>query len=220
MTTMLPVDVKCAICGTTSTHMVVASTSTFGAPDLDTRPPPLQRSTIADGIQRCPECGYCAPELSHSSVGREAVQRSDYANQLADPAFSELTNSYLCWARLCEGKADHSSAGWGALQAAWVCDDDDRTERSRDCRHRAALSFQRAWELGDSFASDAASEHCIVIDVLRRAGRFAEARQVLDASAKLQLDDLFVRILSLERLLIQAEDATCHTVDEALNPSG
>jgi hypothetical protein len=73
--------------------------------------------------------------------------------------------------------------------------------------------------LGDSFAPNAASEHCIVIDVWRRAGRFAEARQVLDASAKLQLDDFFIRIFSLERLLIQAEDDRCHTVDEALNPS-
>lgn len=81
-------NIRCVLCGRESSFMVIGSTSTFGPPDLATRPAPLQRSTIRGWVQRCPECGYCAPSLDVIRPGStETVGNADYQRQLNDQAF-------------------------------------------------------------------------------------------------------------------------------------
>ena len=58
MTTLDEAKKKCAVCGKISAHFEVTSTNTFGAPDLDTRPPEMMRSTMDMWVQECPSCGY------------------------------------------------------------------------------------------------------------------------------------------------------------------
>ena len=58
MTTLFADELKCAVCGITSTHSDIGSSSSFGAPDLDLRPAQLLRSTMPYWIQECPFCGY------------------------------------------------------------------------------------------------------------------------------------------------------------------
>lgn len=38
---------KCAVCGKESEQITLASTNTFGSPDLDLRPPEMKRSTMS-----------------------------------------------------------------------------------------------------------------------------------------------------------------------------
>lgn len=47
MTRIVPSKCKCAVCGAKSRYNVIASTNTFGGgPDLDLRPPEMERSTM------------------------------------------------------------------------------------------------------------------------------------------------------------------------------
>ncbi|MBR4908658.1 MAG: hypothetical protein IKZ43_06585 [Acidaminococcaceae bacterium] len=46
MTTMFRQKYKCAVCGAEQEFYGIASTNSFGSPDLDLRPPEMQRSTM------------------------------------------------------------------------------------------------------------------------------------------------------------------------------
>ena len=69
MTTIIEEEVTCAVCGMKQTVQEMGSTSSFGAMDLDTRPPPLRRSTMHLWVHECGECGYVAPELGTAAEG-------------------------------------------------------------------------------------------------------------------------------------------------------
>ena len=55
MTTIIEEKVICAVCGVQQTVHEMGSTSSFGAMDLDTRPPPLRRSTMHLWVHECGE---------------------------------------------------------------------------------------------------------------------------------------------------------------------
>ena len=63
MTTMFRQKYKCAVCGTEKEFYGIASTNSFGSPDLDLRPPEMQRSTMGQWIQQCPKCGYVSGSI-------------------------------------------------------------------------------------------------------------------------------------------------------------
>ncbi len=43
----------CAMCGAKSTHRGIMSTNAFGSPDLDLRPPEMERSTMGSILRGC-----------------------------------------------------------------------------------------------------------------------------------------------------------------------
>ena len=57
MTTQSAEECTCAVCGRVSMQGVIMSTNAFGSPDLDLRPPPMERFTIDHWVQECPHCG-------------------------------------------------------------------------------------------------------------------------------------------------------------------
>ena len=78
MTTWYHQDVKCHHCGRKSQHNVLGSTNAFGSPDLDLRPPEMQRLTMEGWLQLCPHCGYCAPDLSEEEGNLSAIEAPEY----------------------------------------------------------------------------------------------------------------------------------------------
>jgi hypothetical protein len=88
MTTLHKQKIECAVCGTETEYTGIGSTSAFGSMDLDTRPPELERSTIFAWVQRCPECGYCASDVSQAPRhAASLVRSSEYVEQLIDPTY-------------------------------------------------------------------------------------------------------------------------------------
>jgi len=85
-------------CAEKSFHMGIGSTNSFGAPDLDTRPPEMQRSTIYHWTQRCPSCGYCAADILKDTENiRELVQKTEYRNIVKNNEISETGASFLAF---------------------------------------------------------------------------------------------------------------------------
>src|SRR5688500_9746788 len=64
MTTFYDKEKECFVCGTRHTYSFIGSTNSMGASDLDTRPPMMARMTLAWQVHRCPNCGYCALDVS------------------------------------------------------------------------------------------------------------------------------------------------------------
>ncbi len=124
MTTIVPVFKTCAVCGATSEHEALASTNTIGPPDLDLRPAPMARWALAEQIQRCPECGYCAQDLAVAGASaRQIVQNDAYQAELEHDGYPELTREYLCSSLLLSVAGEDGRAGRAALMGAWAADD-------------------------------------------------------------------------------------------------
>jgi hypothetical protein len=217
MTTIRVNKARCALCNSENEFTGIGSTNTFGSPDLDTRPPEMKRSTIFAWVQRCPNCGYCASDVRQSRPEFKAiVTGAEYRRQLNDPAYPELANSFLCKAIIDGGASDYAGATWALIHAAWVCDDADLSDEAAECRHKAADMLMTAEDHGQQVAKQEGASTAILVDLLRRSGRTADARRAIAERGTGVAEDIIVRILDFQSSLIEKSDVSCHTVSAAL----
>lgn len=215
MTTAYRTEKKCAVCGNVSQHFEITSTIVIGSSDLDLRPPELKRSTIDMWVQRCPSCGYCAPDISELIEKSEEIVRSEsYQQQLNNPEFPELANSFLCCSLIKENTGNLSEAGWNSLFAAWACDDAKNDVSAQACRKRAADLFRKARANGQKFAEQEALEDVIMADLLRRAGQFEEALEFCNDGLEKKPEKICADILMFQMDLISRKDTARHTIGE------
>jgi hypothetical protein len=216
MTTFAEQSVACGNCGHVFNHPTLASTYTFGSPDLDTRPPEMQRSTMHAWIQRCPSCGYCSRDVAEFDHGlRPVMESAEYRSQLTDAVYPELTSTFICAGMLVEAAGGHADAGWAYLRAAWTLDDANKEELARVWRGKAADKFLAVLNNGQLFAEQPGDSEAIVTDCLRRAGRGTEALQVIERGLSQSYDDVIHKILTFERALIQRGDMGRRLIGEA-----
>jgi hypothetical protein len=220
MTTLAERKVTCGVCGAETTVIRIGSTNTMEGPDLDTRPGQMMRSTILCWVECCRECGYAAPVLDQAPEGTAAVVRSEgYQDLRRQSGLPDRARSFFLHAHLLGALGHLAEAGWTELHAAWVCDDCGDGVSAAAARLRAIGSWKKAKANGVSFMEDEPSEFALVTDVLRRAGRFEEARETcktaLDGGG---LPPLIEGILRFELALIDKRDAGCHKVEEVKAP--
>lgn len=215
MTTDHKAKVRCSVCGAESEFTVITSTNTHGAPDLDARPPEMARSTMFTWVQRCPDCGYCASEVSavHSGA-QEVVNSKEYRDQLNDPAYPELANSFLCMAIVDCESGDFPTAAWALIHAAWACDDSDSPDQAMACRRKAADTLRIAEDHGLRVAGREGDSAAILVDLLRRSGQMEEARKVIAAQRGRGAEDIIARVLNFQSSLFDKNDLCGHTLAE------
>jgi len=208
MTQIFSREIQCAICGHPSAHDVVISMHVTGWPDMDGRHSGMEGKIFALSNQRCPSCGYCASDISKASVNaKEIIKSQAYCEQLENPDFSPLANSFLCQSMIFEKDGDFSSAGWASLKAAWACDDRNHHDGAKKCRLRAVEMFKRTMDSGEKFSGHFDNEDVILTDLLRRAERFEEALAVCEEGLAKNLDEQFRKFLEFEKALIEKEDS-------------
>lgn len=217
MTTLYKEKARCAVCGSETEYTGIGSTNAFGSPDLDTRPPEMQRSTIFAWVQRCPECGHCATDVSKApSQAATVVHSPEYTLQLSDLTFTELANRFLCKALIDESSGDYAAAGWALIHAAWACDDAEKPEPARTCRSKALDMIEKALGDGKEVAEQDGTDTAIQVDLLRRAGRLTEARQLISTKRSTITEEIISKILDFQDVLLTKGDEACHTIAEAL----
>jgi len=217
MTTLYREKARCSVCGSEAEYTGIGSTNAFGPPDLDTRPPEMKRSTIVYWVQRCPECGYCASDVSRAPSQAATVVRSpEYTRQLSDLTFPELANRFLCKALIDESSGDYAAAAWALIHAAWACDDAEKPEQARTCRNKALDMIEKALGNGQEVAKQHGAATAIQVDLLRRTGRLTEARQLISTKRPTITDEIILKILDYQDVLLTKGDEGCHTIAEAL----
>ena len=140
----------------------------------------------------------------------------DYQSQLSDRRHPEPANALLCWSMLQDTIGAVDQAGWAALQAAWVCDDENAAGASVDCRHRAATLFCAAREQQVLFAEQAGAEEAILADVFQASTESTPEWSVCQEGLARQPKEVIRQILKYEIALAEQQDDTCHTIEEAL----
>ncbi len=239
MTTLGREHQICFVCGSKHEYTYINSTNEFGSPDLDLRPPQMKRSTMRYWVQRCPNCGYCAPDISTGpDIAKQIVQSPEYIAQrdhqiVASPDLQDsvtLANSFLCRALIAAAAGEFSNAGWATLHAAWTCDDmiqpdsaDDgqidlaAAEAAVDCRKRAITYFLQAREHGKSFTGEAGGEELILADLYRRTGQFAQVERICEDGLPRASSETIQRLFHVQSTLASRQDTRCYTIADALN---
>ncbi len=216
MTTFVTETLVCGVCGRESEQPVLTSTSSFGPVDLDTRPSEPARSALWLQIQTCPVCHYCARRIDDGDDGmRPILDGEEYRRQLADERYPELARAFLCASLVLDEVGQAAEATWSAIEAAWACDDADAGDAARECRTRALTLMEKALATGEPLAEDEASHGAIATDLLRRAGRFDDARDRAVATLDGDVPPIVRAVLELEVQLIERRDDRVHSLDFA-----
>ena len=217
MTTMFEVEVECRVCGEKCNRMSIGSTNSFGSPDLDTRPPEMQRSTIYQWIQRCPSCGYCSPDLSKCEANvAEIVATDEYQNIITNTQIPEMAASFLALSYVEQTQGQFSESSWRAIHAAWICDDEYDLEASISCREKAISLINQANSHSQNIAKQAGVSEVITIDLLRRAGKFQHALELIGKAKVSDIEEIILQVLEYQKSLIENSDTSVHTISEAL----
>ena len=113
---------------------------------------------------------------------REVVESPAYRALLAEAALPELARSFLCSSMIFEEFEAEAFAARTAIEAAWVCDDENAHEAAVRCRLRAVERLRESEADGDALYDDPFTEYAVIVDLLRRAGRFEDAVEEADAA--------------------------------------
>ncbi|NLG19362.1 MAG: hypothetical protein GX556_18735 [Fibrobacter sp.] len=216
MTTVFLKEKKCYVCGKENRYPLVSlAFDTVGPHDLDGRSSHIRRSSVYLWVQRCISCGYCAMEIAEGNPEvRKIVRSPEYKHQLMDPAFPETANSFLCHSMIMQNQDEYADAGWSAVFAAWICDDNSFAESAIKCREKALLLFARAEELGQQFSDEKAVGKVYITDLFRRCGKFREAASICDSELEKPHPPHVLDMLYLERDLIEKGDTAAHSDSE------
>ena len=199
----------CAVCGKTSIRMILASSNTFGAPDLDLRPSEMMRSTMSWWVQECPHCGYVSKSLEdRTQVDAAWLRQEEYVSCDGLNLPSNLARRFYKFYRINLADGSHGAAFYAALHAAWVCDDEKDRENAVLCRKLALKEMDvlrdQVWD----------NEELLVLraDILRRAGLFQELlREYESMSWK---EALHGKIIAFQLRKARAGDDRCYRISD------
>ena len=231
MSTFRQVSKYCSVCGS-RVETFEYSTNQFGSPDLDLRPPPMERDTMPLWIQKCPSCGYTARDISvyknedvphglfrflkkpkdNKETDRAYLASEEYIHceglPITSPQCKRFYQYYLLGKK---HRIIHEQIA-GLLYAIWTCDDEGETELAKSLRRKAV-------QILDTVSSDNDMEQernlLLRADLLRRSGQFQKlSDEYRDVSFKVEINR---KILRFELLCAQKRDSDCYTVKQALD---
>ncbi len=213
MTTLFSETVTCDVCGTENEISAIGSTNAFGSPDLDLRPPEMQRSTMSFWVNECKGCGYVAADLSEESdVGMRDIDDANREIRKEFPSAPSLARQFLQVARW--AKSDYGRA-MQLLHAAWAFDDAKQSANAKKARIEAAISFQAAMPKED--AEDQPSLRALLTDVQRRSGDFSAGIETANSLLRdPTADDTLRQVASFQLSKCTAKDDACYTVADAV----
>ena len=115
------------------------------------------------------------------------------------------------------GPGELARAGWGALEAAWACDEGGRAEEAGRCRERALEFWALAEHAGEEIAElSFPGAQLILAEVMRRCGRFEEARSRCHRGLSGRPSEPYRSLLEYELELITAEDTSAATLPHGI----
>ncbi|MFT5453387.1 MAG: hypothetical protein ACI9N9_002894 [Enterobacterales bacterium] len=218
MTTINILNLECFFCGTISEHQDVGSTNCFGSCDLDTRPAEMERSTICYWIQRCPQCGYCAKDISEGvSHNKSIIQSAEYQKIVHKKSISKLASSFLAHSFEMKKVKDHSAAAWSAIHSAWVCDDRNSNASAKSSRLEAIRMIKMIDKDSNGISDQAGASEGITIDLMRRAEQFDEALALANKALSDDIEEMIKEVIRFEVQLIEKKDVSVHSASEAFD---
>ena len=217
LTTIFENKVMCCVCGEKSYQTDIGSSYSSGSPDIDTRPPEMERSSIEYWVHRCPSCGYCSSDISEcDDNSKEVVDSKEYKDILSGSEMPELATLFLAASYHSEMQQKYSDAAWDVIGASWVCDDENNLDLSTKCRKKAIKLINKANNNNQKFIDQKGASELITADLMRRSGMFQEALDLLLSLKIEEFDEIIREVVKYEKNLIKKKDIDANLVSEAL----
>ena len=228
MTTMYEHSRKCAVCGAVKTYYEIGSTNSFGSPDLDLRPPQMQRGTMGEWIQQCPACGYVSGTIDQDpgKVTKKWLKSEAYTHSDEIDFMSGLADRFYKFYKISFLNENTEKAFFALLHAAWACDDCEDTANAVRCRSMAIPLLDQVTEELSSGQSDPDEDGCednsgkidnlllIKADLLRRSGQFETL--LSEYSSRHFKNEIMNKVLAFQLAKAAEKDTDCYTVKEAV----
>lgn len=216
MTTWRDETQTCCLCGANSECNILGSTNTFGSPDLDLRPPPMERDTMRGWFHECSSCHYVSIDLAQSrDDSKSIVESDDYQALIANSDLPPIARRFAMCALL--NDHDRQIAGTALLRAAWVCDDEEKAELAKSFRNQSADTIKKLQPFENS--DEHATLATILIDVLRRAERFDEATKLANQLLKFKAvkrSEVMQAVVNFQMSLCESQSTAVHLVSDAV----
>ena len=216
MSTIRLIDDKCFICGEINTYKVIGSTNSFGSPDLDLRPPEMERSTMGLWIRECPVCGYISSRVSNpSTIRKEWLHTEKYLTCNGINFASDLAKGFYKYYLISTEDKEVEEAFFALLHAAWACDDEGDTVKAKICRELAVpLAIEIDKESNDN-TENSQVIGLIKADIMRRAGQYDE--MIEEYSNITYEDEIMCKVLAFEIEKAKLKDDRCYRVSDAVD---
>lgn len=207
MTTVRKEKCKCAVRGAENECHVLMSTSSFGSPDLDLRPPELQRFTMSYWLQECCRCGYVSKKITDKpKVTPEFLESEEYVSCSGIKFKSELAELFYKYYLISLESKDTEEAFFAVVHTAWGCDDKNDRDNANICRMIAV-------HLHPKLRQDE-NRRVMKMDLLRRSGQF-EALITEYSSVKFS-QDILNKIAKFQLKKAAEGDTACYTVADVV----
>lgn len=212
MTTIHDIDMKCYLCGETSSQPILGSTSCWGHPDLDLRPAAMQRSSMIAWILECPHCGYVSERLdSETPISMEFIKSNEYQNcenyDFKRPLAARFYKNYM----ICKETQNKSSEFTNLLHCAWACDDVEDI-LAVEIRLKAIEVVE---QLIEADHENKINLMIIKADLMRRANLFSD---LIKEYENISFDDeLLNDIIKFQIEKAESSDNRCYTVEDVIN---
>jgi pentatricopeptide repeat protein len=111
---------------------------------------------------------------------------------------------------------DTEMCGKSKLSAAWACDDENLSELAKKIRSDAADVLLKLRPFSD--IEESITIGLVLIDILRRAGRFKEALELVKELKRFSVvtsDKDVSQIVDFQKKLCEAKDYNCYTFSDA-----
>lgn len=211
MTMIDDIEMKCCVCGETSSQPVLMSTNAWGHPDLDLRPPEMKRSTMNTWVLECPHCGYVSERLEEETpISKEFLETDEYKtcenHDFKRPLAARFYKNYM----ISKETGNKSSEFSNLLYCAWVCDDAEDV-LSVEIRKKAA---EVAGQLIEADHENMTNLLLIKADLMRRSERFDE---VIEEYENVRFEDeLLNQIIEFQIEKATESDNRCYTVEDVV----
>ena len=213
--------VCCSVCGEESRQGTITSYSTFGAPDMDFRPPSMYRETMRFWAQECPHCGYANTSLDMPCPLPQDMLKRAYVDIIMPNYIAvDWSKRFAKMGAMRARTGNYADAAIEFLQVAWTFDDlrDDLRSSSWATEWRLLAICQAKTHIAVAQAESLSLKPCTVdsaffsiyADMLRRVGDF---------QAVLALEDdvhmyMHYNLIDYQKRLAEKGDAAVHKQDE------
>lgn len=206
MTIIRDLDQDCSVCGKSSPQPALFSTNSWGYPDLDFRPAPMQRDTMFSWLAECPHCGYVASQLDDELEILEDFLKSEaYLTCDGNEFISDVARRFYRRFMIEREIGNDYQSFLNLQRCAWSCDDneDPLAEKIR------LLAMQYLDDVISQEPEDVDSYLLIKADFLRRTSQFDKLIEEFKDTAF--EDERYTQIIRFQVLKAGESDSDCYT---------
>ena len=211
MTTVMPVERKCALCGTLNECYVLTSTNNFGGVDTEFRSYAAGSDPIETALQTCSECGYTHYDIEkvpkNIAAAKDLVKKFIEVESTDKKTLSIYKRYELVGRILILDRAIPEKIALTLLPAAWTAEDAGKSALAKTYRQEAARFLAEWLSLMEKPSRRKTEQLFLLAEIYRRSGDFKLSEEIHDQIVIEDLHpDLQLALIKITELLANGDN--------------